>query len=519
MITADTHRRRLEEHVDDCRQPLRSLLTTRLEQPLIKPPEIIRAEANFLRFPLFALHTKGLRHRDGIDCVGRKHVGDQVRLFKLSITRNTKHLYPGPLSRKTHVALLSLQQEGGLPYENPVTWTWRQLAERMDVSCGGEIEAKLKDAIRRTAGILITTNYALTATVGDERHLLPADEHGYHLYDGYRFRNEQLHDGTLADGNCVWLSDWYLNNLNSLYSGPLHHPTWLSLEAHSGIASRLYEFLLFNAKATDCLRIDYATLASFLPIKLERYPSDAERQLAEPLRFAREHNVIDDVTWTLGRRGQMQLVIRLGSRLCGASPSAMCRHTEWPDFADDVEIRELRNAETPAAAIVREFHRLWSGNHNYRPTRSELEWANLLMERYGGRSRVKKLLPKVVRVMQRPDGFPNARMFTASRPYFDDIATQDARERQRRHDEQKRAVQEEIENDQTLNTKRTRKRRRDELMAIWTKLPIDKKAKIEQDTFQRQQGTVLRELYGKSESHRLRECLKELDRQIQENVS
>jgi len=142
-----------------------------------------------------------------------------------------------------------------------------------------------------------------------------------------------------------------------------------------------------------------------------------------------------------------------------------------------------------------------------------------LMERYGGRSRVKKLLPKVVRVMQRPDGFPNARMFTASRPYFDDIATQDARERQRRHDEQKRAVQEEIENDQTLNTKRTRKRRRDELMAIWTKLPIDKKAKIEQDTFQRQQGTVLRELYGKSESHRLRECLKELDRQIQENVS
>lgn len=307
MTTASTHRRPLVEHLDHFRQPLRSLLSETFEQALIKPPEIVRAEANFLRFPLFALHTKGLRHRDGIECVGRKHVGDQVHLFRLSITRNTKHLYPGPLSRKTHVALLSLQQERGLPYKNPVNWTWPQLTDRMAISCGGEIEAKLKDAIRRTAGVLITSNYALTATVGDERHLLPADEHGYHLYDGYRFRNERLHDGTLADGNCVWLSDWYLNNLNSLYSGPLHHPTWLALEARSGIASRLYEFLLFNAKATDCLRIDYATLASFLPIKLERYPSDAERQLAEPFKLGRKQNVIDDVTWTLGSRGQMQL--------------------------------------------------------------------------------------------------------------------------------------------------------------------------------------------------------------------
>ena len=141
------------------------------------------------------------------------------------------------------------------------------------------------------------------------------------------------------------------------------------------------------------------------------------------------------------------------------------------------------------------------------------------MDRYGGRSRVKKLLPKVVRAMLRPGGFPNARMFTASRPYFDDIAIQDSRERQRRRDEQKRAVQEEIEKDHALDAKRTRKRRRDELMAIWNKLPTDKKAKIEQDTFERQQGTVLRELYGKSQSHRFRECLKELDRQIQENVS
>ena len=49
--------------------------------------QMIRAEANLLRFPLFALHTKGLKQRDGIVCVGRQaDAAGKLHEFKLSIT-------------------------------------------------------------------------------------------------------------------------------------------------------------------------------------------------------------------------------------------------------------------------------------------------------------------------------------------------------------------------------------------------------------------------------------------------
>ena len=53
-------------------------------------------------------------------------------------------------------------------------------------------------------------------------------------------------DQTIADTNAVGLSQWYLDNLNALYSGPLDYNLWRSLNARSPIASRLYEFLFFK---------------------------------------------------------------------------------------------------------------------------------------------------------------------------------------------------------------------------------------------------------------------------------
>src|SRR5437870_555458 len=78
-------------------------------------PHFIRAEANLLRLPLFALHTKGLRTLDGIECSGRRLDGDgQLHDFTFRATRNTATLYPGPLARAVHLAFLSIMTEQGL---------------------------------------------------------------------------------------------------------------------------------------------------------------------------------------------------------------------------------------------------------------------------------------------------------------------------------------------------------------------------------------------------------------------
>ena len=53
-------------------------------------------------------------------------------------------------------------------------------------------------------------------------------------------------DGSRVDSNGVWLSSWYLDNLNALYSAPLDHALWRAPNEKSPIASRLYEFLFFK---------------------------------------------------------------------------------------------------------------------------------------------------------------------------------------------------------------------------------------------------------------------------------
>ncbi|MEJ7639701.1 MAG: hypothetical protein WKF75_17445 [Singulisphaera sp.] len=100
-------------------------------------PRFVKAEANLLRLPLFALHTKGLRSIDGIECRGKVNRDGVTHEFVFRATRNTATSYPGPLARTAHLAFLSLMTERGFPLQNPITWTWRDLCRRMGVSCSG----------------------------------------------------------------------------------------------------------------------------------------------------------------------------------------------------------------------------------------------------------------------------------------------------------------------------------------------------------------------------------------------
>src|SRR4051812_10756401 len=90
-------------------------------------PQVVKVEANFLRLPLFALHTKGLKTLDGLECRGRLTRDGQVHQFTFRATRNTATAFPGPLARSAHLAFLSLITESGLPHTGPLTWTWRDL--------------------------------------------------------------------------------------------------------------------------------------------------------------------------------------------------------------------------------------------------------------------------------------------------------------------------------------------------------------------------------------------------------
>ncbi len=98
--------------VDSLQQARRQPELVRKEFPAPpKPtqiPQLVKVEANLLRLPLFALHTKGLKALDGLECRGRMTRSGQAYQFTFRATRNTATAYPGPLARSAHLAFLSI---------------------------------------------------------------------------------------------------------------------------------------------------------------------------------------------------------------------------------------------------------------------------------------------------------------------------------------------------------------------------------------------------------------------------
>lgn len=421
-------------------------ITAEAASPL---PRFVKVEANLLRLPLFALHTKGLRSLDAIECRGRLTRTEVTHEFTFRAFRSTATPYPGPLARSAHLAFLSILTERGLPLENPITWTWRDLCRRMRISCSGRTVERLKGAIHSTAGLYILSSYALYSKPDNKR--ISTREEGLRLYDRVCFLGSELPDGRVADTNHLWISDWYLANLNALFTAPLDYDLWLRLEERSPIASRLYEFLLINFySGVPVLRINYETLVQFLPIKTEQHPSQAKQQLGPALRHLVAMEVIDDVQWASSRDGLAQLHFHRGRHLNAPRDRMPAALPHLEEFAGSVEVEELRTLKPPEWTIVADFYRLWTGSETHRPTRGELELARELLAQHGP-AKLKSLIQLAVKRMKTQ--WPDAKTFGGIRRYLAEAADrydadqtrieaerreQSRRQKERAHADQKR---------------------------------------------------------------------------------
>jgi hypothetical protein len=278
----------------------------------------LKAEVNFLRLPVFALSTKGLRTLNGLEVKGVFGRDGEQHEYSFRTARSVDTPYPGPLARAAHLGLLSLGTER-LPVPHPLVWTWRALCRRIGCSPSGTMIGKLKEAIVATASLTIRSRSAIYSR--PRKRYLTESEGVFHLYDRVVFHGGLLPDGTKADLNHLWLADWYRENLDALYAAPLDHELWRWLDARSPIASRAYEFLLVNFYASPVVRINYPTLAGFLPVHVKRYQSQAQRQLDPALALLVGAALVETATWTRAKHGVPQLILERGKRLGRPSPT------------------------------------------------------------------------------------------------------------------------------------------------------------------------------------------------------
>ena len=385
----------------------------------------LRAEATLLRVPIFALAIKGSASLDGFEFRHSRKRGERTVESVIRTERDAKAPYPGPLSRRVHMAVLSLVTDRGFPFENPVTWTWRDLCRRMGLPCSGRRDGELKAALRATWGLKIFGMAAAADSRGQGHgHSQVRNRESWRrLYAECEFLNETKTDGAVADANRLWLAPWYLDSLNALHSAPVDYALWKRLEQVGPLASRLYEYLIPAFYKRETLEAAYDRLAAAMPVVAESRRSHAVRQFAGALAALQAEGVLADSGWdAMKGTGRPKLLLSRGPRL---APRGGAGGPSSGEVVAGVEAdpRPVFDPEAPAR-LAAEFYRILGKDH--RPLKSDLAVARDLIERYGA-DEARDRLPDAVRLLKAR--FRNAETMGALVRYFEETARESDRRR------------------------------------------------------------------------------------------
>jgi len=259
-------------------------------------PKIIKSEVNLLVFPFFALERKDKRLKTEYRDIDKR--GDQKKEIVWNVSANPEYGYPGPFDREVHkiieqIATEIIKRDGII--KNPIQFSIYNLCKRMGIKGGGNYQ-QIKKALEQIQATVIKSEKAFYHK-GKKEWISSV----FGLYDGVIFRGEQLEDGSITEINLLYLSDIYLQSLNSFNTKSIDYTYWRSLK--SKIASRLYEILgvkfygVRNKK--ECfIRYKYSTLCQLLPLTPYRYFSDATRQLNSGNDELKDTGFISKYEWS-----------------------------------------------------------------------------------------------------------------------------------------------------------------------------------------------------------------------------
>ena len=240
--------------------------------------EVTKTEVNFSALPFFALSNRDASNRSKLEYRITVERDGQAIEALWKVLANIEYGFPTPFDRRVHKAIEHIVMDNGLPVENPIVFSIYQILKLLNLSKrGGANYRKVRETIRRIVHTGIDSQGAFYSK-SEKRYVSDS----FHLYDRVVFRGSELPDGTIAERNYLFLSDWYMSSINSFYVRPIDFHYLRTL--NSAIASRLYELIglrfygvLMNNR--PYCRIGYDQLCDLLPIVHQRYLSKAKEKL------------------------------------------------------------------------------------------------------------------------------------------------------------------------------------------------------------------------------------------------
>ncbi|NQV28306.1 MAG: replication initiator protein A [Rhodopirellula sp.] len=437
-----------------------------------------RDELNLIDFPIATLQHQQPVAADGkrldeLVCVVNSYDADLQKTVPRKLTRRTssKHGFPTPLEDEVLIALLSLTRLKNDFTAPRVSFRHAELFELMGWPANGSSNRRLQIALDRLTGLTLKYENSWTTESGAFKK-----EFTTGILESYSF-TRQTRGRKDPDAERSWIQ-WASEVFADIQRGnvkELDTSKFYSLKLP--VSRRMYRFLDRQLSTTPHFEIELTTFASHLGVSELKHVGKIKERLAAGLR---ELETLDgflepcENSERYRKHGPGQWLIVFDRASSGtATPLGTLTNTS----------RQVDHQPDAEMGLVREFYRLWNGNHEHTPNRRELTQAQELIERLGT-ERVPELLPLVIRRMK--TDFPQARAFGATLHFWPEANSDYEKQQHRKQQEATSRKQEQaVEAEQAVESvKRTR------LQQEWEALPEDQQQSLRQTAYERGSDTL-----------------------------
>jgi len=269
------------------------------QAPLVKnqdrsPSPFVHIEKNLASLGFFTPSTKNIKGiKKKIVLFGRETDGMKVEL-RAVILPSAEYGLPITADQDKYLALLKiigeLRQRDG-EASNPIGFTSAELLRIL----GLKVQAgKNYDDVTEWARRMTLTGICSEGVVYFAGKKVWASD-TFHVFERFVSFGKEMPDGSIADKNYVWLSEWQLENINSNHLLPIDFETYKQLNSH--IAKALVPLLqiwLYATRAGGCFEKRYEDLCQILNVRQYPHLSRIKEKLEPGLKELAAHGYLSN---------------------------------------------------------------------------------------------------------------------------------------------------------------------------------------------------------------------------------
>ena len=268
--------------------------------PVSPPPtrEIVRVEKNLNTFGYFTPSSKRLRVRSkSVQLQVRTGDGRRVDATA-TIFPSAEFGLPNTADQDKYFAFQKIveriRKRDGV-VTNPVRFSSATLIDTLGMTDGGKNYREIWEWLRRMTLTGIESQ-GVVYFAGRKKYARDL----FHVFQRSIAVGEVLENGSVAEENYVWLSEWQLENINNRHSLPIDYDVYKTLQLH--IAKALVPLLqiwFYASRSEQRAEKKYGDLCSLLGLQSFKSPSRIKQQVGPSLDELKEKRFLS--AWELAK--------------------------------------------------------------------------------------------------------------------------------------------------------------------------------------------------------------------------